>query len=762
MQKISEIQTTAPAHVRGEHGERGNGLDTGAIDPKLISDVVMQLNIVRKNSALYPDGHPQLKMAMARVSTVLKKYFHESQGRDLVLGVVGDTLISGQMDLGINNAAHAEFASFLHDKSVLSLTIKKGLTSGELVTVGRIMGADLLPGTGGANLAKILEAQGVVHLTVSQLDYENLRFTEDLNATDTEDQEEDSDEGGWKGYVRGLLGQVTMYDRESVSLLNVDGKEIAAFLNELEEDAGASLSYGRVAEKFLEELANPQAGESSDSVVKKSFVDLIKTLAPEPRLDFLKQVFDFSTKAPHIAAEILRQLPAAILLKAIAKIKESSFQVNPAILALVDHLAAKSAEQEVTSIFSDLSREEQKDLEENAQSFLSMAGISDQQKQEPTQNAVRQLQELTAKQMEDTPQAGRWQREELEDPLHTSFRFAEMLLDLFEKAPDENEAAIYAETLMSLAWENLTMARWDVLEHIWIIMEEICADHEYDKTFLERVRAKVTGRFWDTENISFLATALLQHGMDDAAPLMDILDHTGPPAGKSLVEALILEDNKSVRGVLLKLIAHAARPAMPFVLEYLYDDRWFVVRNMLTIIKTVGDDSAVDRMEELAMEGHPKVRVEALRALARVGTPRMRSLILSAIEDPEHEIAMGGISVAGLIFDSFVTEKLVDMVKDHRAKDAQSLALRIRAIKALAEIKDPDVLVDFHHVVTAKVLFAGPTYDRIKLEIFRSLDHYPLNRLDDLISVGLQDANVEVVDISKRLLARQKKAQTPR
>ena len=209
----------------------------------------------------------------------------------------------------------------------------------------------------------------------------------------------------------------------------------------------------------------------------------------------------------------------------------------------------------------------------------------------------------------------------------------------------------------------------------------------------------------------------------------------------------------------MKLISHAYRPAQPFVLENLYDERWFVLRNMLAIIKTVGDDSAIDRVEELAEDAHPKVRIEALRALARIGSPSLRSLILGAMEDPDHEIAMGGVSVAGLIFDSFVTEKLVDMVKDHRAKDPQALSLRIRAIKALAEIRDPDVLDDFYEVVTSKILFAGPAYDRIKLEIFRSLERYPVNKLDALIKVGMQDHNMEIVDMAKRLSGRQKKVQ---
>ncbi len=759
MQYTAVRQEAVQTRPLNKPGALMNEPNESGIDPKLISDVVMQLNIVRKNAALYPDGHPQLKMAMARVSTVLKKFFYESGGQDLVLGVVGDALIHGQTELAPNLAAHAEFASFLHDRSVLSLTIKKGLTSSELVTVGRIMGEDLLPGAASVSLADILSAEGVVNLTVSQLDYENLQFTEDLDAPDEEEEGRDPEESGWKGYVRGLLGQIPLYDRESVSLLNIDGKELAEFLNELEEDAAVSLSYAKVAKQFLKELAAPARDESSDSLVKKSFVDLIKTLAPEPRLDFLKEVFDFSTKTPHIAAEILRRLPAAILLKAIEKIKKSNLQVNPAILALVDQLAAKSSEEEVNIVLSDLSQEERKELEANAQSFLSMAGISEAEKQGPTIEGVRQLQAFTARQMENIPDAGHWQHEELEDPLHTSFRFAEMLLDLFEKAPDENEAMDFAEILMSLAWENLTLARWDVLGHIWTIMEEIAADHEQDKAFLGRVRAKVTDKFWDTENISFTAAILLQKGMDEAEPLMEILEQTGPIAGNSLVEALIQEDNKSVRGILLKLISHAYSPAQPFVLENLYDDRWFVVRNMLAIIKTVGDDKAVDRVEELAGEGHPKVRIEALRALARIGSPSLRSLILSAIDDPEHEIAMGGISVAGLIFDSFVTEKLIDMVKDHRAKDPQALSLRIRAIKALAEIRDPDVLEDFYEVVTSKFLFAGPTYDRIKLEIFRSLERFPINRLDDLISAGLQDHNVEIVDIAKRLAARQKRAQ---
>lgn len=728
------------------------------VDLQLISDIIMQLNIVRKNTSLYPEDHPQLKMCMARVTRALEKHFYETLHQELVLGVVGDSLLADGAELADANPIYAEFSEFLHDRSILSLTIENGFSRDEMLLAISVLTDE----SSQSDLAKALADHEVTHVSVSIMDYDNLKFTENLDATDDieEEEEGESGQGVWQEYVRGLLEKAgdhafTSSD-QGILLTDIDPEKLADFLNQLENNKDMELSYDKIAAKYLDEIALTAKTHDmvKDALVKKNFVNIINNLSPEMRIDFLKETFTFSSKAPHITADLLRQLPAKILLAAIRQIKKTDSSVNPAILALVDQLAATEAMAETKpSGKLDISSERQQELEANALSFLSVTGMG----KKPEKGRAELLDLLEAK---IAPKAAKIQGNINEDinPLSVSKHFTSVMLDLLENSIDPKQAKNYARMVSDLISEHLTMARWDMLVQVWKEMDNIRTWHEYDKPYLDQICLDAKRGLWDTENILFISTAILQYGMDNATELIEILRQSGEQCGTRMVDALIEEENISIRGVQIKLIAMMPENTLPYVIKNLDDDRWYVVRNMLNIIKNIGDGSAMDKIEELATGGDPKVRVEALRTIARVGSSRTPELILSAIADPDPEISINGISVAGLIFHSGVTAALVDIITDKRAKDEANLAKRLRAVKSLASIKDPEVLDELHALISSKKLFAGTDFSRVKLEIYRSLKHYPLNKVKNFAETGLKDSNVEIVDMAKRLAAKIAKA----
>ncbi|GBE21032.1 MAG TPA: hypothetical protein ENH00_05975 [Actinobacteria bacterium] len=109
--------------------------------------------------------------------------------------------------------------------------------------------------------------------------------------------------------------------------------------------------------------------------------------------------------------------------------------------------------------------------------------------------------------------------------------------------------------------------------------------------------------------------------------LVNEVADTGSEAARRLVEKLgamkmgiVLgllaeEEDRSRRKVLIDILGMAAERDLGPVLVALDDDRWYVVRNLATVLRASGNPAAVPELVKLLAHGDHRVRVEALRAL---------------------------------------------------------------------------------------------------------------------------------------------------
>ncbi|NIA24137.1 MAG: hypothetical protein GWP04_01060 [Gammaproteobacteria bacterium] len=109
--------------------------------------------------------------------------------------------------------------------------------------------------------------------------------------------------------------------------------------------------------------------------------------------------------------------------------------------------------------------------------------------------------------------------------------------------------------------------------------------------------------------------------------LVNEVSGAGPDAARSLVARLgatkigvVLgllaeEEDRSRRKVLIDILGAVAEHDPGPVLAALDDERWYVVRNLATVLRASGNSEAVPGLVKLLTHGDHRVRVEALRAL---------------------------------------------------------------------------------------------------------------------------------------------------
>ena len=115
-----------------------------------------------------------------------------------------------------------------------------------------------------------------------------------------------------------------------------------------------------------------------------------------------------------------------------------------------------------------------------------------------------------------------------------------------------------------------------------------------------------------------------------------LVAHLGAMKMSILLSLLAEEEDRSRRRALIEILGAAGRQKPEPILDALHDDRWYVVRNLATVLRTAGNVEALPELTRLLTHGDHRVRVEALRALNSID-PNAIDFLGNALHD-DHEV----------------------------------------------------------------------------------------------------------------------------
>lgn len=193
----------------------------------------------------------------------------------------------------------------------------------------------------------------------------------------------------------------------------------------------------------------------------------------------------------------------------------------------------------------------------------------------------------------------------------------------------------------------------------------------------------------------------------------DILLHLGPSAGDLLLAELKRSQNPQIRLIIVDLLAqllsrehdaggtfHRSFRSILHEIEHAEDHPWYYVRNLLLVIRKIGDDRFLDWIARFLDSDHARVRQEAIVACAGMRTPAVRRLLHSVAEGLEIDTpdALEALVAALLEDTDFAILDFLMRVIDESA----ILAVRVAAVEHLANLPGYDVIRLLDHVLNRK------------------------------------------------------------
>jgi HEAT repeat protein len=218
-----------------------------------------------------------------------------------------------------------------------------------------------------------------------------------------------------------------------------------------------------------------------------------------------------------------------------------------------------------------------------------------------------------------------------------------------------------------------------------------------------------------------------------------ILMSIGDIALDPLMLALTEESDRKVRAKLLKIIESLGKESVELLKGYLSDDRWYVVRNVVRIIGTIGDESVLESILPMLSHENPRVKKESIWVLLKMGSEKAFDSLALTLNDQDITVQAMAINALAEIGG----EKAVPILDAFLKRGASIGQMqKKRVIEALGKIGGEDSVTILIDLLVKKGLFAKGESEDVRATVVESLRRIGgLKSLSTLRKIAVGDSS---------------------
>jgi HEAT repeat protein len=202
--------------------------------------------------------------------------------------------------------------------------------------------------------------------------------------------------------------------------------------------------------------------------------------------------------------------------------------------------------------------------------------------------------------------------------------------------------------------------------------------------------AKVVQGIARPESLAKVTTTLRHYRSDtpEYQACKRLLGVLGESVIDPLLEVLADETDMTARKALIELISTSARNYIPDLGARLGDRRWYLVRNVVSILTSTRSPEALTYLQRTLRHTDARVRRETIRGLAAIRVAMADSMLAAALEDDDVQ----NVQLAARYLGSLGCRSAVpalEQVARGLGRGSRDHVARVEAIEALARIGSP-------------------------------------------------------------------------
>ena len=227
----------------------------------------------------------------------------------------------------------------------------------------------------------------------------------------------------------------------------------------------------------------------------------------------------------------------------------------------------------------------------------------------------------------------------------------------------------------------------------------------------EKKYMNMLSSYLGTEEIISPLAEILDSGIElDGAvfrELVDFLDKNAiEPIVRHLGELKTVRARKSVIDALIIL----GKRDIQAVSRGLDDERWYVVRNIIYILRKIGDKRAIEYLLKSVRHGDTRVRKEVIKALGELGGREVVQTLRECLDDPDSEVRVAAAKAFSNIGSEAAKKIILDKIADKMFKEKEFEEKR-EFYEVLCRWRDDDVFDFLMRTLKTKTFFGRTKND---------------------------------------------------
>lgn len=680
----------------------GNGVDAG-----VLSTLIIELNIARHNFKSYPNGHPVIGASFRKVITLYNQLLQLKD--EIVIGVARDTLMVEAALLDKSNLVYRDFALVLFERGIGALILKQGLTLEELRKLYVVLGLKRNEISRHGGIEAVWEKSGISSLRIRAINYDLFSTSEEDKIANHEGKQ--PNEGLWNRFTRGLVegtlgpGDNAAADMDPELLATIVNKQFHATDND-----NATDQIEAIIDFIRKEESVPLTGQRTNIPYDKLAV-FVEKLDPSLRRHFLTSTFDIQKlNGNPITEDIVSRMSTDSILHILKDMNRQNIKIPANIMKLMRKLAMHPSRN--VDVIDDLTIAES-ELRNKMNSIFQ---------EHPSEEFVPPAYQQKLNQMIEALNIPLLKREELGELLLTleshqvENRIGAIIMNLASSNIDPAECDTLARTLSEMS--TLLLQTGDYDQFLSIL------DQAQDAALPERFRQRLLELCLSNENLEEILNGLSIWGKPRFENIKKLIARIGDPFVKPLLDHLATEENISLRRFIMDRLSEFGSATKKAVVERMQDERWYFLRNLLIMLRQLNDPDTIAVIRPLVRHSNAKVRQEAMRTLLHLQDPASERQLVRDLESDNQDNKIAAIHLAEKSSSAEVFRKLVTIAVEGGLSQMES-EVRSAAIQALGEIGRVEAIPELAKILGSRSLIHSKTLSRLKLDIVRSLEHYP-------------------------------------
>jgi len=710
-----------------------------AINLELLTQALTEFSILRRNENLYPRQHPSIAPCARRVIGIFNRIAAESG--NLTIGIARDELLIADSTLGRKNPVFQEVAKSLFAHEIAAVTVFADIEIDELLAFIDIINSSPGKIVEQGGIVQAVAAAGIRRIQITDIDYGAFRLTDEESITAAPPvSEERTVSLLWERFVRGVINDVL--DQEgspALSYSSVDPVMLAEMINLKQGEAakGRTLSYAQAIVQFFRKAKRDGRGDEIDSVSQ-----FIGQLNPDLRKEFLISTLEALKDERNLAGQLLSELSNDAIFDALVEINNRGETISPYLRALMERLSSLGASKEVISAAGENGGYNRTELADKLKTILrdDQVELFLPVDYEALIRSIISTEQLSVAEMEE--------RELLLSKLTghpLELQLNAVILNLLEQPSGEDRPEVLLRHIADMLAYFLDIGDYAALCRIY---DRLSANIEN-----RSLRQELLDLFATPDFINEVLNSVSIWGKAKYGDIQSLISRVGTPFLNPTLDRLAEEESMSLRRFYMERLPEFGNAAIEATVDRLGDDRWYVVRNMLVLLRTLEAKQTVTQVRRLLSHPNPRVHQEVLRTLIYFQDPEADRQLLLDLKSEKHDTQFAALQLAEASKSPQVLARLLELLKT-----SGDFELKNAALHPLAVIGNPVVLPELGQLLKTGSILHPILMHKLKLEIIRSLERYPTVAASQLLAkipeLGDRELTSLADEIARKLQAR--------